>query len=155
VIIERDRLQKKYAVEDKREHFKAQRVTAVKTVSVNRGAFACLDDSDDEEAPVTMKRSFSLANEKKEEWPALCTVASKPINDKPSFASIAANPLPIKKVDTSRPNICGFTVITKDGAEYIPTVTTKPVVKNTGIRSNWADDYDTDSDVEDDYTAWN
>lgn len=133
-IAERDRMEKKRALEEKRQYYKEQkqRATEVKKPTSSRNAFAALRDSSDDEAPVSLKRTHSVANEVKEEWPALCSVTAKTTTDAPSFASIAANPPPVKKMEPIRPaNICGFTVITKQGIQYTPTMQTN--------RPSWVD----------------
>ena len=152
VIIERDRIQKKTILEVKQE---SKPVVEKKTVtfSNSRGGFAALDDFSDDEAPVAMKRKFQPKTN--EEWPALSTVAAKPANDKPSFASIAANPIPVKKVDTSRPNICGFTVLTKSGQEYVPTK--EELKKEEPKKWDWGAESSDDEDEDEDYvdnSAW-
>jgi hypothetical protein len=113
-IAERDRCQKKAVAAPAKPVIEKKKTV---TFSNTRGGFAALDESSEDDAPVATKRKFQPP---KEEWPSLSTVAAKPANDKPSFASIAANPAPVKKVDTSRPNICGFSILTKAGAEYVP-----------------------------------
>ena len=134
-IAERDRIEKKRAAEEKRQYYKQQeqRATEVKKSTSSRNAFAALRDSSDDEAPVSLKRTHSVANEIKEEWPALSTVAAKPVCNKPSFASIAANPVPVKKIDPL-PNICGFTVITKEGVQHPP-----PKAPVETKRCSWVD----------------
>lgn len=148
-IAERDRIEKKRSAEEKRQYYKQQeqRTTAEKKSTSSRNAFDALRDSSDDEAPVSLKRTHSVANEIKEEWPALSTVAAKPISNKPSFASIVANPLPVKKTEPLT-NICGFTVITKDGVQHPPP---KPPVETK--RRSWVDmmNDDDDDDDEDEY----
>ena len=165
-LVERERLHKKQVCEEKRQYFKQHRAAnEKKTVSLNRGVFSVLDNYDEDfdiSSSVLLKRSYSVANEIKEEWPTLSTVASNPrVNtpntDKPSFASIAANPLPVKKTEQVF-NTSGFTVITKNGIQHpqLSPTPTKPT-KHTEFKSkSWADytDSDTDNDDYDDNTAW-
>ena len=155
-IAERNRIQNNNLFEGKRQQERAtipknvQKNVQKKTVSFNRGGFGILEDYSDDEEPISKKRSFTTANEKKEEWPTLSTVAAKPILNKPSFASIAANPIPVKKIEPLRPNICGFSILTKNGIQHPPKAPMK--------YCSWADD--SDSDIEDidevyeDTSAW-
>lgn len=147
-LAERHRIQKKRAVEDKRQYYKKQeqeqRATEVKKSTSSRNAFAALIDFSDDEEPVSLKRTHSVANEVKEEWPALSTVDAKSVSDKQSFASIAANPVPVKKIDPL-PNICGFTVITKQGVQHPPP---KAPVETKHI--SWFDMSDDEYEDEDD-----
>lgn len=149
-IAERDRYHKMASVVVKPVIEKKKNTKTV-TFNNTRGGFAALDDSSDDEAPVATatKRKFQP---KKEEWPTLSTVAPvAPVNNKPSFASIAANPVPVKKVDTSRPNICGFSILTKEGAEYVPKKEEpkKEEQPKKRVWKSWADS-DTESDGDDD-----
>ena len=148
-LAERNKQQKRTHTQEKRVQFKEPPVQ--KQVSANRGGFALLDaDSDTEEKttkPVTVKRSAKV-----EEWPSLC---SKPVvkstvtaADKPSFATVISTVAPVKKVDTSRPNICGFSVLTKTG--IVPAPSKEEVANRPKMRS-WADD---SSDSEGDDEDW-
>jgi len=149
-IADKQRMEKKRAVEDKRQYYKQQEkeVRANAEKKTANGGFAALYQSDDsdEESPVTLKRTHSVANEIKEEWPALCTVAAKPVAAKQSFASVAANPVPVKEVATSRPNICGFTVITKQGIQHPPTSAKK--------HTSWVEFSDDEEEDEDNYATY-
>jgi hypothetical protein len=152
-IADRQRMEKKRAIEDKRQYYKQQEneVRANSEKKTANGGFAALYQSDDsdEEAPITLKRTHSVANEIKEEWPALSTVAAKPVVAKQSFASVAANPLPVKKTEPICPTICGFTVITKQGVQHpLP----KPVIE-TKHRS-WADLSEDEEEEEDNYETY-
>jgi hypothetical protein len=162
-LVERERLHKKQLSQEKRQYFKQQRPTnEKKTVSLNRGVFSVLDNYDEDRdisSSVSLKRSYSVANEIKEEWPALSTIASNPlvnhtITDKPSFASIAANPLPVKKTEHVL-NTSGFTVITKNGIQH-PQLSPTPTRPTDFKSKSWADysDSDTEYDDYDDNTAW-
>jgi len=142
-IAERDRCHKMAVKQQSKPVI--EKKTKTVSFSNTRGGFAALDDSSDDEAPVATKRKFQ-----KEEWPTLSTVAAMPANDKPSFASIAANPVPVKKVDTSRPIMCGFSILTKAGAEYVPKKEEPKKDEEPKKKVwNWAADSDTESDGDD------
>ena len=90
-------------------------------IPVSRGGFSALAASDsdsDEDRPIGKKRKIDTPAPVKEAWPALATNTAAPVKpEKPSFAAVISAPAPVKKEDTSRPNICGFTVLTKGGAK--------------------------------------
>lgn len=159
-LAERNKQQKRTETQEKRVQFKEPPVQ--KQVSANRGGFSVLDDSDDDDKPVGLKRTFSQVDLHKEvkkvtkvaskdvEWPSLCSkpvAQSTAVADKPSFATVISSVAPVKKVDTSRPNICGFSVLTKTGIVPAPS---QEVAKRQPMRS-WADD---SSDSEGDDEDW-
>jgi len=166
-LAERKKQQKRSEMQEKRVQFKEQPVQ--KQISSNRGGFSVLDDSDDE-TPVGLKRTFSQADlhkevkkvtkvaskdaSKVEEWPSLCSkpvIKSSVTADKPSFATVISAPAPIKKVDTSRASICGFSVLTKAG--IVPAASSEDLAKKVYkpmTKCSWADmDSDSEGDDED------
>jgi len=161
-LAQREKQQKRSEMQEKRVQSKES--VQKQASSISRGGFSVLDDSDDDEKPIGVKRSFSQANKpeakakvasKVDEWPSLCSKpVSKPsVVDKPSFATVISAPAPVKKVDTSRPNICGFSVLTKTGSTYTPS---EPVAKRP--MQSWVEiDSDSDCDpdeVLEDNSAW-
>ena len=171
VLAEKERLQKKSDMQERRTNFKKQPIATL-PIKDNRGGFSALfdsnSDSDSESDMIVVsgaKRTFAQASKplnkpikvepKKEEWPAL---TSKPVvkqepTEKLSFATVISNPAPVKKIENSRPNICGFKVLTtsKDG-----NLTETPLKKWTKFQ-NWADveSSDDEDDTEHiDNTAW-
>jgi hypothetical protein len=161
-IAERERQQKKSEMQEKRLQFKQEKQPVQKQVSVNRGGFSVLDDGyESDEKPVGGKRTFSQANRvekvaaKVDEWPVLSInkVNATVVVDKPSFATVISTPAPMKKADSSRANICGFTVISKTGVTYTPS---ESVIKPPVTRVSWFDMNDEDDDDEEyvDNSAW-
>ena len=164
-LAEREKQQKRSEAQDKR--FKQQDVRVQKSSAFTNGGFSVLADSDSDsesnkkQPAVGIKRSFSQVNKpeakvaskvasKDLEWPALCSKPSNTstVTDKPSFATVISTAAPVKKVDTSRPNICGFTVLTNTGSSYTPSESAKKY-------RSWLEDSDTE-DEEDyvDNSAW-
>ena len=159
-LAQREKQQKRSDMQEKRVQFKEP--VQKKAFTVSNGAFSALadSDSDSDEQPVTAKRTFSQANKpaakakvaSKEEWPSLCSkpVAQSTVTvDKPSFATIISTAAPIKKVDTSRPSICGFSVLTKEGivptsSEEVAKMVYKPMTKRS-----WTDMSDSEDEDED------
>jgi len=164
-LAQREKQQKRSDMQEKRVQFKES--VQKKASAISHGAFSALadSDSDSDEEHVTAKRTFSQANrvEKvviKEEWPALSSkpVAKSTTDDKPSFATVTSSVAPIKKEDTSRPPICGFSVITKAGIVHAPTKEVEQNVYKPSARRSWVDMMsDSEDEEEDDYfdnSAW-
>jgi len=175
-LAERDKEQKKSEMQEKRVQSN-EPIQKSNVVAVNRGGFSLLDDSDSDsdEKLVSKKRTFNQANKptKKntDEWPALCKPASQSVtNDKPSFATVISTVAPMKKVDISRPNICGFSVITNAGShtERVKNLSGFTVISKSGImhtpgdnveykkpiRRSWVDSDSEDEDEVEDNSAW-
>jgi len=151
----------------KRSGYQEKSVTSQKKKSelpiipVGRGGFSALaaSDSDSEEdRTIGKKRTFAKIDPVpvKEAWPALATTAVPVKPEKPSFASVISAPAPVKKEDTSRPNICGFTVLTKGGAKPVAPA---PVyyerneaekVAYARAKKSWAES-DSDDDEDEDW----
>jgi hypothetical protein len=111
----------------------------------NRGGFAALEDSDDENESKTLKRTFSVAN--KGPTPVVSIKAIDP--SVPSFASIVAR-APVKKVEPVV-KLTGFTVITNTGSTYIPKE--EPKKRITKIQ-DWLAESSDEEDDDEDNTAW-
>jgi len=112
----KEKMQKRSGYQEKNFHLQKKK-SELPVIPVSRGGFGALaaSDSDSEEdRPIGKKRKIDTPAPVKEAWPALATNTAAPVKpEKPSFASVISAPAPVKKEDTSRPNICGFTVLTK------------------------------------------
>lgn len=164
-LAERDKQHKRSEAQDKR--FKQQDVRVQKSCAFTNGGFSVLADSDSDsesnkrQPAVGIKRSFSQVNKpeakvasKDLEWPALCSKPSNTsaVTDKPSFATVISTAAPVKKVDTSRPSICGFTILTNTGSSYTPSESV-----NKQFHIDWSAYSESDTEDEEEYvdnSAW-
>ena len=166
-LAQREKQQKRSDMQEKRVQFKEP--VQKKAFTVSNGAFSALadSDSDSDEQPVTAKRTFSQANKpaakakvaSDEEWPSLCSkpVAQSTTVDKPSFATVISTVAPIKKENTSRPPICGFSIITKAGIVHTPSEEVANKVYKPSGRPSWVDMSDSEDEDDGNYfdnSAW-
>jgi hypothetical protein len=156
-LAEKVKIDKRAIVQDK----PLQKKPAQPVIPVNRGRFSALSnadsDSDSETVDRTIGKKRKVEEPVKEAWPLLSSsVTTQAKVDKPTFASIIAAPAPVKKVDTSKPNICGFTVLTK--ASDLLKTAAAPVYYERNeaekaayakLKKSWAD-----SDSEDEDEDW-
>jgi len=153
-LAEKARIDKRAMVQDK----PLQKKSVQPVVQVNnRGGFSALSDSDSDTVDRTIGKKRKVEQSVKEAWPLLSGSQQAAVKvDKPSFAAIIAAPAPVKKVDTSKPNICGFTVLTK-ASDVKPPAAAAPVYYERNeaekaayakLKKSWADS-DSDSEDED------
>ena len=125
-------------------------------IQVNHGRFSALSnadsDSDSDTVDRTIGKKRKVEEPVKEAWPLLSSsVTTQAKVDKPTFASIIVAPAPIKKVDTSKPNICGFTVLTKASDVKTPVYYERNEAEKAAyakLKKSWAS-LDSEDDDED------
>jgi hypothetical protein len=152
-LAEKVKNDKRAIVEDK----PLQKKPVQPVIQVNRGRFSALSnadsDSDSETVDRTIGKKRKVEEPVKEAWPLLSSsVSTQAKVDKPTFASIIAAPAPMKKVDTSKPNICGFTVLTKASDVKAPVYYERNEAEKAAyakLKKSWAD-----SDSEDEDEDW-
>jgi len=154
-LAEKEKMQKRVIQEKPQYKKKSEQPN----IPVSRGGFSALanSDSDSDTVDRTIGKKRKIEQPVKEAWPLLSGTQSVKVKpEKPTFAEIIAAPAPVKKEDTSRPNICGFTVLTK--ASDVSKPVTAPVYYERNeaekaayarLSKSWAD-----SDSEDEDEDW-
>ena len=167
-IAKNSRMQNKIDFEEKRKTL-SQPAPAPLQKTQYKGTFSALADSSDDEQPVLQKVSTKRnrqddtptktpVNPVKDQWPALSTIKGS-VNrfiDQPSFASIAAKPIVEKLPDVMFPFGFSYSIITKSGIKQAPVKKESPATQQMVQKKkykSWADD-ESDSEYEDDNTAW-
>jgi hypothetical protein len=156
-LAEKEKMQKRVTIQEKPQYKKKPEQPII---PVSRGGFSVLDDSDSDSDTIdrTIGKKRKVEQPVKEACPLLS--GSQPVAvkvDKPSFAAIIAAPAPVKKVDTSRPNICGFTVLTKASDVLKPVAAPVYYERNEAEKAAYARakiSWTADSDSEDEDEDW-
>jgi hypothetical protein len=153
-LAEKEKMQKRVTIQEKPQYKKKSEQP---NIPVSRGGFSALADSDSDSDTVdrTIGKKRKIEEPIKEAWPLLSGTQPATVKpEKPTFASIIAAPAPVKKEDTSRPNICGYTVLTKASDVLKPVTAPVYYERNEAekaayarVSKSWA--LDSDSEDED------
>jgi len=155
-LAEKEKMQKRVTIQEKPQY---KNKSEQPNIPVSRGGFSALADSDSDSDTVdrTIGKKRKIEQPVNEVWPLLS--GTQPVTvkaDKPTFAEIIAAPAPVKKEDTSRPNICGYTVLTKASDVLKPVTAPVYYERNEAekaayarLSKSWAD-----SDSEDEDEDW-